>query len=81
MIFVLNPLKGSSKDPQDYPYRIELVRIMGNQYDLTYDIIEGINQCEGCVGALFQEINGMVTYELAFGNPNDAMLFKLKFQK
>lgn len=81
MAMFLHPLKGSSKDPSHYPYRFGLDRVTDDNHQLDEGHFEGILECEGDVGTFFQVTFGKITYEMAFSNPNDAMLYKLKFLK
>jgi hypothetical protein len=81
MAMFLSPIKGTSKDPGHYPYRIALTKITGPNHELDEDILEGILHCEGDVGTFFQVTYGEITYDMAFSNAEDAMLYKLKFQK
>lgn len=48
-------------------------------FDLKPDLLEAIHEAEGDVGTLFKVVGGEIIYQLAFSNPNDAMLFKLRF--
>lgn len=80
----LSPLKGSSKNPEHYPHRIEISKISGMDimdFNINHDMLEGINECEGDVGTYFKVSFGDIVYQLAFSNPNDAMLFKLRFHQ
>lgn len=81
MAMFLHPLKGTSKDPAHYPYRFDLERVTGEDHRFDENHFEGILECEGDVGTFFHVTYGEITYQMAFSNPDDAMLYKLKFLK
>lgn len=78
----LSPLKGESKNSDDYPYRIDMARLTSHDHldlDLSPDFVDAINSAKGNVGTFFMVVAGHLIYQLAFSDPDDAMLFKLRF--